>query len=181
MIPYNQKRNVEMNLKKTLVRTRTGNIFVGRLLPCLVVIWVVGCLGMSACQVGTGDVTLTLNPDEMKYTNVDVEFRQQYQLVARDTETNSVVGGYPVEISMSWGSGGCGGDVVSEFWTIENEQKRAVRCPWQTLTEDDGTVRFFVRFSGSTECGEWGYALTAFGEEGSFAISNASNTCEDES
>ena len=150
----------------------------GRAVP--VALAAVAILLLAGCQIGTGDVELFIAPSEIEYTNVTVEFREYYQLTARDIDTGVTVSGYPVEISMSFAAGS-GGPVIASYWALEDRNRGVVLSPWRTETGSDGTVRFFVHFAGTgLVCGEWGYTVQAYGEEGSATFARTKNTCEDD-
>ena len=137
---------------------------------------------VSGCQIGTGDAYLSMDPSEIDYGNMNYEFREYFQLSARDIVTEATVSGYPVEISMDMAEGGCGGPEVSRYWTLEDENRNPVPCPWKTATGEDGTLRFFLHFNGTAAgtCSEWAYTVNAFGEEGSAAVSVGENSCSEE-
>jgi len=138
---------------------------------------------VSGCQIGTGDVYLAMTPEEIDYSNMNYEFREYFQVTARDVVTEATASGYAVEISMDMAEGGCGGPEVARYWSLEDENQNPVPCPWRTSTGDDGTLRFFLHFKGTglPSCAEWAYTVHAFGEEGSAAWSVGENSCpEDE-
>jgi len=137
---------------------------------------------LSGCQIGTGDVELSMAPEEIDYSNFMSEFREYFQVLAKDTETGATVSGFPVEISMDMAGNGCAGVGMGQYWTLEDENKNPVPCPWSAVTGDGGTLRFFLHFYGAEgrECAAWAYTVQAFGEGGGAAIAVGKNTCPEE-
>jgi hypothetical protein len=136
------------------------------------------CLLFSACSVGTGDVELSIVPDTITYTGLTEWVRAEFQVYGKRVDNGHPAEGFQVQVSSTFSPYDCASPAYSQFFQIEDVNRKPVNCQWSTQTGDDGNLRFFVTFLGSSECFPWSYSVSVFGEEGTYGSASVENCCE---